>query len=107
MKIKIASFNCGGLKQKIDTIRKLMQCNDIICLQETLVNESNVDIFNDIDPLFSYFYVNAAKKQLLICGRCSGGLVIYFRKNLKHLIEPFTCSDRIIRIWGGKVFQNI
>ncbi len=43
MKIKIASFNCDRFKQKIDTIRKLMQCNDIICLQETLVNESNVE----------------------------------------------------------------
>ncbi len=95
MKIKIASFNCSGFKQKIYTIRKLMQCNDIICLQETLVNESNVDIFNEIDTLFSYFYVNAAKKQSQICGQCSGGLVIYFRKNLKHLIELFTCSDRI------------
>ncbi len=52
MKIKIASFNCSGFNQKIDTIRKLMQCNDIICLKEILVNESNVDIFNEIDPLF-------------------------------------------------------
>ncbi len=93
MKMKIASFNCIGFKQKVDTVRKLMQCNDIICLQETLVNESNVDIFNEINPLFSYCYVNTAKKQLQICGRCSGGLLIYFRKYLKHLIEPFTCSD--------------
>ncbi len=78
MKIKIASFNCCGFKQKIDTIRKLMQCNDIICLQETLVNESNVDIFNEIDPLFSYFYINVARKQAQISGHCSGGLIIYF-----------------------------
>ncbi len=61
MKIKIASYNCSGFKQEIDTIRKLMQCNDIICLQETLINESNVDIFNEIDPLFSYFYIATAK----------------------------------------------
>ncbi len=53
-----------------------MQCNDIICLQETLINESNVDIFNKIDPLFSYFYIAATKKQSQVSGRCSGGLVI-------------------------------
>ncbi len=63
MKIKIATYNCGGFKQKIDTIRKLMQCNDNICLQETLINESNVDIYNEIDPLFGYFYIPAAKKN--------------------------------------------
>ncbi len=96
MKIKIASYNCGGFKQKIDTNRKLMQCNDIICLQETLINESNVDIFNEIDPLFGYFYIPAAKEIAQVSGCCSGGLVIYFRKNLRHLIELFSCSDRII-----------
>ncbi len=57
----------------------------LICLQETLVNESNDDIFNEIDPLFTYFYINAARKQAQISGHCSGGLVIYSQKNLKHL----------------------
>ena len=99
MQLRISTFNCGGFKQNIGIVKKLLQCNEIVCIQETMIHENNANIFNEIDPNFNYVYVSAYRKEDQFRGRSAGGLIIYFRKNLSHLITPFQCANNINGIW--------
>ena len=46
--IDIITFNCNGFKSSLLEIKELALSNDIICLQETWLDQSEINILNDV-----------------------------------------------------------
>ena len=51
-KLQIISFNCQSVRSNLEIIQNLTTECDIICLQETLIDENNFDILGQIDSSF-------------------------------------------------------
>ena len=44
--LKIISYNCRSLSVNMEIVKKLLKNCDILCLQETLVDENNSEILD-------------------------------------------------------------
>ena len=107
--LKLATFNCNSISKHIDLVRKLLKCNDILCVQETLIVDELSGFFDGVDPRFDFCFTPALTGDHMGCGRPSGGLVIFYRQDLGGHAEPIqfehdilglrlTVNDRIILI---------
>lgn len=101
MDIKVASFNCRGIKNSVVELQSLMKSNDIICLQETWLYDFDAPFLNQISNDFIGRGVFASKSADGIAkGRPSGGLAILWRKSLANhcSIQTFEDETRIMGI---------
>ena len=103
MKLKIISFNCHSLRSNIEIISDLVQKCDVLFLQETLIDDNNHQLLDQIDENFMYEYIPSVRKADCFVGRSSGGLAVLWRKgtNLK-----FSFANYGNRILGLKIFSN-
>lgn len=97
-KIKFCSFNCQSFNANSDIIQKLLEDNDIIFLQETLIEENNIDIFDTFNDNFRSFYISAQRKAGIHVGRASGGLAIFCRKSVSFKCIPVHISNRVLGV---------
>ena len=95
-KLKINSYNCRSLNSNAQIVQSLLKDLDILCLQETLIDENNHDNLDKLDPNFMYAYVPAFRKADCFVGRSSGGLAIMWRRPLNFQCVPFTFDKRIM-----------
>ena len=51
-KIRITSYNCYSLKSKVDIIRDLLLNCDVLCCQEVILLESELNFVESIDENF-------------------------------------------------------
>ena len=95
-KLKIITFNCQSLHANSSIIRDLLLKCDILCLQETLLDENNYQILEALDGNFMFAYTAAHRKPGCFVGRPSGGLAVLWRtaSNVKFL--PLYFDNRIM-----------
>lgn len=93
--MKVVTFNCGGFRSNYEYVKMLMKDNDIICVQESLLYDLSNDILGDLSCDFNFDYQSASRNPNLT-GRCSGGLVTFWRNGLARRVECEVKSDRIL-----------
>ena len=60
--LKIISYNCQSLRSNVGIVQNLLTNCDILCLQETLIDENNCGILDQIDENFMSAYVPSVRK---------------------------------------------
>ena len=96
MSLKIISFNCQSLNVNFDIISLLSKRCDVLLLQETLLNDSNKHMLDNIDPQFNVIHVPSVRKSDQFIGRSSGGLAILWRKVDNIKCYPIYATSRIV-----------
>ena len=80
--IKILSFNCAGVSNKIPIISDFCSNFDVILLQETWLTPDNINFLNTAHADFCSHSVSAVKLDQPLVGRPHGGLSILWRRSL-------------------------
>ena len=95
MDLKIISYNCRSARLHFDIIKILAEQCDILMLQETLLNDENISILENIDD-FNVAHTPSIRKNNTFVGRSKGGLVVMWR-NFPHInIFPLHCNERVM-----------
>ena len=92
----LTTFNCNSIMKHIDIIRGLLKSSDILCLQETLLVEDLSGYLDGIDPRYDFCYTPARTGDHLSAGRPSGGLAIFWPRDLTGHIEPLEFEHDIM-----------
>ena len=95
-KLKIISYNCQSFNIKGPLIKSLMEKCDLICLQETFVTDCTNSCYDNFHNDFVSAYTPAVRKSETAGGRPSGGLCIYWRKNLDINFIPVQITSRLL-----------
>ena len=74
--LKLASFNCGGFRSNFHLVKSLLSNYDIVCIQETLLCDSDNMRLGDVSDKFSYVFQSAVRNKHNV-GRCRGGLALF------------------------------
>ena len=61
--IKVVTFNCYGVKNKLPVIASLCELNDVVFLQETWLLPHELDILNNVHRKFKYFSISSVDIQ--------------------------------------------
>ena len=94
--LKIMSYNCQSFNSKGPLIFSLMDKYDIICLQETFITDSASSCYDNFNSSFVNTYTSAVRNNGISVGRPSGGLAIFWRRNLGLTAVPIQISDRLL-----------
>ena len=94
--LKIISYNCQSLRSNAGIVQNLLKDCDVLCLQETLIDDNNNEILEQMDDDFMCAYVPSVRKEGCYIGRSAGGLVIYYRKGLNLKFSPVNYDKRIM-----------
>ena len=94
--MNICTYNCQSVNANIEFIKMLTATSDIICLQETLLNDNNHSVLATIDGSFDYCHTPATRNPEVSVGRSSGGLAFLWRKSKQFAFYPVYFSDRIM-----------
>ena len=86
--VKLCSYNCNSLRNSIDIVRDLLNENDILFLQETLIYATDSNYVKRIDNRFNFFITSCHRKEGIDTGRPIGGLITFWRKELNSFIQP-------------------
>ncbi|XP_045534705.1 uncharacterized protein LOC123721148 [Papilio machaon] len=96
---KFTTFNCKNFKSSIDDIRKLCNCSNLICLQETWLFNHDIPLLGTVSPDFEYTGKSAIDSGELLIGRPYGGVAILWRKGVFNNVSVIECSSsRLIAI---------
>ena len=95
-KLSIISYNCNSFNANTVIINELLKKCDVLCLQETLIDDNNFQVLDTLNECFSSAYVSATRKNDCFVGRSSGGLVIYWKNFDEVKFEPITFTNRIM-----------
>ena len=97
MAISISSYNCRGLPKSSVNLHlrpdliDVFERNDILCLQETWHSKQELALGNTLhDDFLSVGVAKIDHSAGLVHGRPSGGVSIFFRKNLFGLVKPLS-----------------
>ena len=81
-KLRVATFNCYGIKTSLSTVYELC---DILFLQETLLFPHELSVLSTAHPEFEGMGVSAIDTtERIIVGRPYGGVAILTRKELRE-----------------------
>ena len=86
--IKITTFNCNSIRNKVDIIRDILSYSDLLLCQEIVLLEDECDFLNQIDDEFNVIG-NPSKcaQSLNFEGRPSGGFAVIWLKSLGFKIN--------------------
>ena len=92
----ISQYNCQSLRANSEIVQGLLKNCDILCLQETLVDENNSDLFENLNSDFLSAFEPAVRRPECFSGRSSGGLGIMWRKDRNFKCKPLKFDSRIM-----------
>ena len=95
-KLKVISYNCQSFNANGAIIQDLLSMCDILCLQETLIDDSNFQNIDCFNNSFSSAYVPAYRKHDNFVGRPSGGLIIFWKVAENLTFIPKFFDNRIM-----------
>ena len=78
---------------------KLLEDFDILMLQETFLSTDECSLLDTFDSRFLCAYVPATRNPEVFVGRSSGGLAIFWRKNIGSNLN-FTPVFFLIGLWA-------
>ena len=91
--LRICSYNCEGIKNSEKYISTLKDY-DIICLQETWVQEHEVNKLSSIKSGYMAVSVSGIDNTNILQGRPYGGVCIMYRNELSSICESVTLDTR-------------
>ena len=94
--LNIISYNCQSLNLNAAIIQDLLKSCDILCLQETLIDDNNRLNLENLSNDFMTAYIPAQRKPGCFVGRSSGGLAILWKKMDVLCCTPLLFDRRII-----------
>ena len=96
--LKIASWNCNGLKRKKEFIAELCNDLDIVALQETLLMSHDLNETENIHRDFKCFSKSSVDSNIeILTGRPYGGLSFMWHNSLDRFINIINyASDRLL-----------
>ena len=97
MELKIASFNCGSIKRKVETVKNLLSSQDIVLLQETFLTEDETNYLELFSDQFDFASAPSVINENY-AGRPQGGLAIFYNKILNKNVKICKFSNRILAI---------
>ena len=92
--IRIKSFNCHGVLNKLPVIRDICNDADIVFLQETWLLVHDLNVFDSLGDQFSSFSTSSVDDGELLIGRPHGGLTIIWRKSIGALCNIIDLGDK-------------
>ena len=101
--LRVITYNCQSFNSKKVILDSLLNSCDLLCLQETFINDENSLNLDTLDESFISSYVPAWRNSEFSRGRCCGGLAIFWRKSYNVNIFPIQFSNRIM---GVKLIIN-
>src|SRR5437899_1670526 len=105
----VVTFNLHGFNQGSQYLHDLLECNDIVCVQEHWLSSTDADMLNNINNNFTVvasFAVDAILGKGVLRGRPFGGLAIFVRSTIINNLKIVNLSDRLIVIKVNNVFLN-
>ena len=92
--ICIASFNCKNIYSSRKEINELLECNDIVMLQETWLMEFQLSMLNNLHSDFYAKGVTAVNiDNDILTGRPYGGLAILWKKDIAQMCKIVEYND--------------
>ena len=86
--IKVVTYNCQGLKNRLQVVSELCQQYNFIFLQETWLFNYELHILSTICHDFEGFGISSIDTSKgIVRGRPYGGMAILVRKQYRSLIE--------------------
>ena len=83
--LRIATFNCYGIKTSLSTVYDLCDNSDIVFLQETLLFPHELSVLSTAHPEFEGMGVSVIDTtERIIVGRPYGGVAILINKELRE-----------------------
>ena len=98
------SFNCAGVKNKIQYIHSFCEQADIIFLQETWLMPHEINLLDNIHSDFNNYSISSVDDGSLLVGRPYGGLSILYKKSLKVCGNIYSFDDK--RLLGFEIINN-
>lgn len=103
-KLKIASYNCQGIKSSEPHVRRLCEQVHVLALQETWLYSDEVTRTNSLHNDYASFSLSAVEEsQELRSGRPYGGLTFLWHKSLSKYIKILELHDSRIL---GLTYKN-
>ena len=99
--LRICSFNCQGIKNKIPVVGDICELNDIVLLQETWLLPCDFSLVDAIDSSFCIFSLSAVDMGKPLVGRPYGGLSLLWRREISKKCQVLPCNST--RILGLKI----
>ena len=92
--LRVVSFNCAGVKNKLPIVRDLCDGGDIIFMQETLLTPVVINTIDNVHPEFSAASISSMHIDRPRAGRPSGGLSILWRRSMTNVCgtRPIFCT---------------
>lgn len=100
---KIVTFNCNSFRNNIETVTSLLDCYDIVLLQELMLLNDDVHLVKNIHPDWdSCVQVRDCINDGIMVGRPQKGVAILWKKMFSSSITPIYFDECIncIKIVG-------
>ena len=94
--LRCVTCNCNSIRNNSEIVKHLLSSSDIICLQEIMLNKSDLPLLNDFHKEFMHVaFVKDRESEGIIEGRPSKGVAIFWKKHLSSLISSIIINDTI------------
>lgn len=94
--MNITSYNCNSLKNKVDTVRGLLDRSDILLLQEIFILDDETDFVSAVDSDFDVIVSPSQLPPHSTSGRPLGGMVLFHRRSLDLTVETLATHDHYV-----------
>lgn len=91
--VKFISFNCKGMTQSVECLKRLCEKADLIALQETWLKPTDLYKLEYIDDDFNHIKKSGMDKDENRKGRNFGGVAILWRKRSFILASEIPCNN--------------
>ena len=106
--VKCVTYNCNSIRNNSENVRSLFNTADIILLQEIMLSRSDLPLLNDFNDDFDNIAFVKDRESLCINeGRPTGGVAIFWRRNLSPYISPVIIDDTCIGIVIDNGFNKV
>ena len=91
--LRIASYNCNGVRSKLPMIGDLCDKSDLVLLQETWLFPTDLTLLDSVHGDFCSASQSSIDMENFIVGRPFGGLSILWRKCLEPFVSVLDFQD--------------
>ena len=64
--IKLVSYNCNSIRNNAEIVKSLLDNTDVLCLQEIMLHQRDIDILNDFhDDFKSFTFVKPVEEDVI------------------------------------------
>ena len=97
--IRIVTYNCNSVRNNMEIVKSLLDCSDVVMLQELMLNKDDLPLLNDIHKDFvNIAFVRERDLNGITEGRPRNGVAMFWRRSLSLFMEPVYVNDCVIGV---------